>query len=110
MRNLRPKWLLPAAPQVGGELTDLLIVLRSPAAVAAFCGTFAAGLGGGASIAAGVAHPSPLLSSPRAHIPHFAMSDKFLGTRERIFGLCRCACAKVTKERPVRHVCCRLGR
>mmetsp|Transcript_4618 Transcript_4618/g.13264 ORF Transcript_4618/g.13264 Transcript_4618/m.13264 type:complete len:721 (-) Transcript_4618:1058-3220(-) len=39
--------------QVGGELTDLLIVLRSPAAVSAFCGTFAAGLGGGASIAAG---------------------------------------------------------
>ena len=38
---------------MGGELTDLLIVLRSKAAVKAFCGTFAAGLGGGISFAAG---------------------------------------------------------
>lgn len=39
--------------QVGGGLTDHLIVLRSPAAIAAFCGSFAAGITGGASIAAG---------------------------------------------------------
>lgn len=39
--------------QVGGGLTDHLIVLRSPAAVAAFCGSFAAGVSGGVSFAAG---------------------------------------------------------
>lgn len=39
--------------QVGGELTDLLIVLRTRAAVAAFCSTVQAGVGGGASVAVG---------------------------------------------------------
>lgn len=36
--------LLLLWPQVGGELTDLLVVLRSRAAVSAFCGTVAAGV------------------------------------------------------------------
>lgn len=38
---------------MGGELTDLLVVLRSKAAVNAFCGTIAAGVGGAAAFAAG---------------------------------------------------------
>lgn len=38
---------------MGGELTDLLIVLRTRAAVSAFCSTVQAGVGGGASIAVG---------------------------------------------------------
>lgn len=39
--------------QMGGELTDLLIVLRTRGAVAAFCSTVQAGVGGGASVAVG---------------------------------------------------------
>ncbi len=52
-REFSPSQRPHGMAQVGGELTDLLIVLRSKAAVNAFCGTVAAGVGGAASFAAG---------------------------------------------------------